>query len=92
MVKIFFKELDDWFKENLPLPEVCDNRDKVICFFKTDTDVMMKMITPLMFLLDRYKHPFDVVYTNFPGEIIYEDEYQIVVKVADNPQEQGWLK
>ena len=25
-----------------------------------------------------------MVYTNFPGEIVYEDEYQIVVKVDDN--------
>ena len=42
---------------------------------------MMKMVQPLMWLLDRYNHPFYVVYTNNPGEIVYEDEYQVAVKV-----------
>ena len=42
------------------------------------------MINPLLWLLERYKHPYYVVYTNFPGEIVYEDEYQIVVKVDEN--------
>ena len=39
---------------------------------------------PLMWLLDRYEHPYYVVYTNQPGEIVYEDEYQVVVKVDEN--------
>ena len=42
------------------------------------------MINPLLWLLERYEHPYYVVYTNFPGEIVYEDEYQIVVKVDEN--------
>ena len=46
--------------------------------------MMMKMINPLLWLLELYKHPYYMVYTNFPGEIVYEDEYQIVVKVDDN--------
>ena len=29
-----------------------------------------------MWLLERYDHAYYVVYTNFPGEIVYEDEYQ----------------
>ena len=47
---------------------------------------MLKMINPLLWLLERYKHPYYVVYTNFPGEIVYEDEddYQVVVKVDEN--------
>ena len=44
---------------------------------------MMKMINPVMWLLDKYHHPFYVVYTNYPGEIVYEDKYQVVVKVDD---------
>ena len=44
---------------------------------------MMNMMGPLMWLLDRYNHPFYVVYTNHPGdEIVYEDQYQVVVKVS----------
>ena len=48
--------------------------------------MMLKMINLLLWLLERYKHPYYVVYTNFPGEIVYEDEddYQVVVKVDEN--------
>ena len=41
----------------------------------------MKHMKPLLWLLERYNHPYDVIYTNFPGEILYEDEYQIVVSI-----------
>ena len=79
-----FKEIDDWFSEELPYPPPCNNREKVVCFFKTENaDMMMRMITPAMWLLEKYNHPFYVVYTNFPGEIVYEDKYQVAVKVDD---------
>ena len=79
-----YKEIDAWFAEELPFPPQCRNREKVICFFKTEnTDEMMKMIRPALWLLEKYHHPFYVVYTNDPGEIVYEDKYQVVVKVED---------
>ena len=57
----------------------------VVCFFKTENaDTMMKMINPAMWLLDKYHHPFYVVYTNYPGEIVYEDEYQVAVKAGED--------
>ena len=37
-----------------------------------------------MKLLEKYNHPFYVVYTNTPGEIVYEDEYQVVVKSGED--------
>lgn len=80
-----FKEIDDWFSEELPWPPPCQRQEEVICYFKMDnSELMMKMINPLLWLLERYKHPYFVIYTNFPGEIVYEDEYQIVVKVDKN--------
>ena len=42
---------------------------------------MIKMIRPALWLLERYGHPYFVVFTNTPGEIVYEDEYQVAVKV-----------
>jgi hypothetical protein len=79
-----FREIDDWFTHNLPYPSQCMNQEKVVCYFKTENaEEMMKMIHPAMWLLDRYHHPFYVVYTNYPGEIVYEDDYQVVVKVED---------
>ena len=41
---------------------------------------MMRMIRPAMWLLEKYDHPYYVVYTNTPGEIVYEDKYQIAAK------------
>ena len=83
--KELFKEIDGWFAEHLPWPPQCKNQEPVVCWFKTEnSNEMMKMIRPAMWLLERYKHPYYVVYTNFPGEIVYEDEYQVVVKVDEN--------
>ena len=85
-----FREIDDWFAENLPWPPQCMNQEKVVCFFKTEnSDEMMKMIRPALWLLERYHHPFYVVYTNTPGEIVYEDKYQVCVKVSGELQIDG---
>ena len=44
---------------------------------------MLDMILPAMWLLERYHHPFYLVYTNtLPGEVVYEDQYQVAVKVG----------
>lgn len=82
-----FKEIDGWFAENLPWPPQCKNREKVVCFFKTEnTEEMMKMIRPALWLLEKYSHPYYLVYTNTPGEIVYEDKYQVVVRVSGTLQ------
>ena len=80
-----FKAIDGWFSKHLPYPEPCKRQEKVVCFFKTEnSDEMLKMIKPALWLLDKYNHPYYLVFTNTPGEIVYEDEYQIVVKVDEN--------
>lgn len=77
-----YKEVEDFFCHELPWPPMCNQQLKVVCFFKTEnSEEMMKYMNPLLFLLERYNHPYDIVYTNFPGEIIYEDDFQIVVPV-----------
>ena len=79
-----YMEIDEWFANNLPWPEPCKRQERVICFFKADnSNIMLKWIKPALWLLDRYNVPYYLVYTNTPGEIVYEDEYQIVAKVDD---------
>ena len=81
-----YREIDAWFAEILPFPPQCKNQENVVCFFKPEhTEEMYKLITPAMWLLEKYNHPFYVVYTNFPGEIVYEDEYQVGVKAGFDP-------
>ena len=78
-----FREIDSWFAEVLPWPPQCKNREKVVCFFKTENmEEMMKMIRPALWLLEKYHHPYFLVYTNSPGEIVYEDQYQVAVRVS----------
>lgn len=78
-----FKLINEWFEENLPNPPVCQTGDqKVITYFKVETTKeMQRQIEPAMALLEKYNHPYDVVYTNFVGEIVYEDAYQVAVLV-----------
>ena len=79
-----FVSIDDWFKANLPEPEPCKNHETVITFFKCEnTEHMVKKLEPAIALLDKYNKPYDVVYTNFVGTIIYEDDWQIAVTVRD---------
>lgn len=77
-----FKEIDSWFAENLPWPPQCKAQEPVICWFKTENSKeMMKMIRPALWLLEQYDQPYYLVYTNAPGEIVYEDQYQVATKV-----------
>ena len=77
-----YREIDSWFAEVLPWPPQCRNQEKVVCFFKTEnSEEMLKMIRPALWLLEKYGHPYFLVYTNKPGEIVYEDKYQVAVKV-----------
>ena len=79
-----YREVVSYFTDNLPWPSVCNEHQRVICFFKTENaDEMMRFMKPLLWLLERYNHPYDIIYTNFPGNIIYEDDYQIVVTIDD---------
>ena len=91
-----FLEIDSWFAENLPWPEQCKNQESVVCYFKTENaSEMLKWIKPALWLLSRYEIPYYLVYTNTPGEIVYEDKYQIVAKVDDimiQPIPESWSK
>ena len=78
-----FEKINAWFEENLPIPEICRSGDQaVITYFKTEnTEEMLARLEPALELLEKYDHPYDIVYTNFVDNVVYEDEYQIAVRV-----------
>ena len=78
-----FEKINEWFEQNLPNPEVCQSGDQaVITYFKTEsTKEMIAQLEPALELLEKYNHPYDIVHTNFVGNIVYEDEYQIAVRI-----------
>ena len=82
--KELFISIDVWFKDNLPEPNPCKNHEEVITFFKCESTLdMVGRLKPAIALLDKYQKPYDVVYTNFVGSIVYEDDWQIAVRVED---------
>ena len=79
-----YLEVDKWFKENLPEPPFYgDNNDNPLgatTWFKTNnSDIMLEHIKPLLDLLDKYNVPYEIAYSDNPGKIIYEDDYQVGV-------------
>ena len=81
--KAVYHEIDQvWFQENLPNPPFYDDDKpgKPITWFKTATaGFMVEKLQPLIDILEKYAKPYDIVYTNFPGRIVYEDEWQVAV-------------
>lgn len=77
-----FYNIDNWFKSELPEPEFYkNNENKCITWFKTENcGRFIDKLLPIMRLFDKYKKGYDIIYTDYPGEIIYEDDYQIGAK------------
>jgi hypothetical protein len=79
-----YHEIDQvWFQKHLPNPPFYDDDKpgKPITWFKTaTTGHMLDKLAPLMAMLDKYSVAYDVVYTNAPGEVVYEDEFQVAAK------------
>ena len=57
-----------------------DKPGKPITWFKTATaGFMVEKLQPLIDMLEKYSKSYDIVYTNFPGRIVYEDKWQVAV-------------
>ena len=82
--KNIYLEVDKWFKDNLPEPPFYgDNNDNPLgatTWFKiNNSSIMLEYIKPLLDLLDKYNVPYEIAYSDNPGKVIYEDDYQIGV-------------
>lgn len=81
--KKIYHEIDGvWFQKELPNPPFYDDDKpgKPITWFKTfTTSHMLEKLQPLMDMMDKYNMPYDMVFTNFPGRIVYEDNFQVAV-------------
>jgi hypothetical protein len=75
-----FHQTDDWFKEALPQPPFYDegNPQRAITWFKTEAfSVFAEKTETMLGLLDKYGVVYDILYTDHPGRIIYEDDFQV---------------
>lgn len=80
-----FRQIDDWFIEHLPQPPfyMLGNPDKAITWFKASATDMLERLTPLVKILETHNVVYDLVRTDNPGRIIYEDAFQVAVVGGD---------
>jgi hypothetical protein len=77
--EIYF-EIDDWFNDNLPNPPFYNDGNEVgaITWFKSGSgDAMLTRLRPLTRILDDHGVAWVICDCNDPGEIIYEDQFQV---------------
>lgn len=79
-----YEETHKWFLDNLPEPpfygENNDNPDGAVTWFKTEAYAdMSEKAEVLTSLLDKYNVPYNIVFSDYVGRIVYEDKWQIGV-------------
>ena len=79
------KELLSWFGDKLPIPtRFSKNRNDYhkntmgISWLKSDSSDIVSKFWNLKAILDNAGHPVEVLKTNRPGKVVYEDLHQIV--------------
>lgn len=65
----------DWFKENLPSPPKPNPR--AIFWFKSNAEESTKMIWQLVRFLEEQGIFVELIKTERPGYVIYEDKFQV---------------
>ena len=85
-----YLDIDDWFLEHLPNPPFYGDGNSIgaVTWFKTPVPPEMESrVEQLRGLLRAHGVEHDVVHSDSPGEIIYEDDFQVgvVPRVRHNP-------
>jgi len=64
-----------------PAPPRQSNPQKAVTWFKDTPEVhaLVRRLAPLLRLLGKYDIEHKTSWTTYPGEIVYEDEYQVAV-------------
>lgn len=79
-----YEETHKWFLKHLPEPPFYgdnnDNPQGAVTWFKTEAyEEMEEKANVLTTLLDKYNIPYDIVFSDYVGKIVYEDKWQVGV-------------
>lgn len=79
-----YEETHKWFLKHLPEPPFYgdnnDNSQGAVTWFKTEAyEEMEEKANVLTTLLDKYNIPYDIVFSDYVGKIVYEDKWQVGV-------------
>lgn len=80
----------EWFESNLPIPPYHQegNPDKAITWFKESAmnSLVVQKLATYQDIANRHGTKIELVSTDSPGRVIYEDEYQIATVAAPSEQ------
>lgn len=79
-----YEETHKWFLKHLPEPPFYgdnnDNPQGAVTWFKTEAyEEMEEKANVLTSLLDKYNIPYNIVFSDYVGKIVYEDKWQVGV-------------
>lgn len=80
------KELFLWFNENIPHPpfkKMLESKKwtpDAVAWFKSNQKTSIKKMQELTKILEKYYYKIQIMTSNNPGKIVYEDEYQVVAE------------
>lgn len=71
-----------WFNENLTIPTILKHIEhrRAISWFKPAATVAIRRMWQLKGLLDVHGYHVDVLRTADPGNVVYEDDWQVIAK------------
>ena len=81
-------ELSDWFSTNLKKPTrfttskppYYRKQNRAICWLKDTATEHISQLREIVSILDRHDIHTDMIQTDRPGYVVYEDEFQIVAE------------
>lgn len=75
----------EWLKTHLYCPELADRDYRAIFWFKDTAHKPLKRIWAIKPYVEAYGYWIDVVKTWAPGQIVYEDSWQIAARPLTHP-------
>ena len=84
------KTFSEWFSKNLDKPKrftkakSSNARNKAISWFKDSAKEHLKMMREIKRIIETHGIIVEIIKTNNPGYIVYEDKYQITAEPFNN--------
>ncbi len=76
------EEIFSWLNTHLPCPPFSGKKwsPDAISWFKSSAQDMISKFRELIAILEEHDHPVEMLRTDHPGMILYEDDFQVVAQ------------
>lgn len=81
----YINELFEWINEELPCPPFRESgwSKDAISWFKDSAQDLISKLRDMIAILEIHGRPVRMITTRMPGQILYEDAYQVVAQSRD---------